>query len=150
MIKRVLNLALDLGSDSLKIAYAYEATKGKTEYGKITVSDSLVRVAFPALACYDDERERWIYGDQVDKLGNASFVKVVKITDLLSLLLAVASLTGEGESRRTEDYELFDDNENNRIYMIESICQKYFNEKNFSISLLSIAKPPFHLLITIY
>ena len=56
---------------------------------------------------------------------------------LLSLLLAVASLTGEGEARRTEDYGVFDDNENNRIYMIESICQKYFNEKKFSICLLA-------------
>ena len=88
MDKKTLNIALDLGSDSLKIAYAYEASKGKIEYGKITVSDSLVRVAFPALACYDDERERWIYGDQVDKLINASFVKVVKIKELVSLLLS--------------------------------------------------------------
>ena len=83
-----LHLALDLGNDSLKIAYAYSVDGKGTEYGKLTSNDSSIRVAFPALAYYDDEKEKWIYGEQVDKLNTSSFVKVVKIKELLSLLLS--------------------------------------------------------------
>ena len=82
----VFNLSLDLGGDSLKITYAYKTESDQVKYGKITASDSLVRVAFPAIAFFDDESEEWIYGDMVDRQQNASFVKVVKIKDLLSLL----------------------------------------------------------------
>ena len=82
------NLSLDLGGDSLKIAYAYLDEDGNKKYGKITASDSLVRVAFPAIAFFDDENDCWVYGNMVDRQQNASFVKVVKIKDLLSLLLS--------------------------------------------------------------
>ena len=84
--KMVFNLSLDLGGDSLKIAYAYRTEAGELKYGKIAASDSLVRVAFPAVAFFDDESNNWVYGNMVDRQSNASFVKVVKIKDLLSLL----------------------------------------------------------------
>lgn len=82
-----LNVALDLGGDSLKIAYAYEEKRGKVVYGKFTVSGSSSRVAYPALAFYDDQKGGWIYGEDVDHQKNVSFVKLVKIKDLLNLLL---------------------------------------------------------------
>ena len=83
-----LNLSLDLGSDSLKIVYAYRDADDHTHFGKITASDSLVRVAFPAVAFFDDNTDAWVYGDRVDRQYNTSFVKVVKIKDLLSLLMS--------------------------------------------------------------
>ncbi len=99
-----LNVALDLGGDSLKIAYAYELSTGKVKYGKFTVSDASVRVAYPALAYYDDTECRWIFGEGVDKQRNASFTKVVKIKDLLSLLLS----------------------KKNRIYYLENHFPKFY------------------------
>ena len=86
-----LHLALDLGNDSLKIAYAYEVD-GEVEYGKLTSNDSSTKVAFPALAYFDDNTGEWIYGEAVDKLNTMSFVKVVKIKELLSLLLKTANV----------------------------------------------------------
>lgn len=86
-----LHLALDLGTDSLKIAYAYEVD-GVVEYGKLTSNDSSIQVGFPALAYFDDNTGEWIYGESVDKLNTTSFVKVVKIKELLSLLLKSANV----------------------------------------------------------
>lgn len=102
------NLSLDLGGDSLKIAYAYTTQAGEFKYGKITASDSLVRVAFPAVAFFDDESGSWIYGNMVDRQSNTSFVKVVKIKDLLSLL----------------------QNEDNAVYYDDKNFPKFFFPRN--------------------
>lgn len=51
---------------------------------------------------------------------------------LLSLLLSAFTLM-----RKQKDHGRFDDTENNRIYKIESICQAYFTEKGFSLSILA-------------
>ena len=89
-----LNIGIDLGSDSLKIAFAYQgsATVSKRknasfEYGKFESENDSIRVAMPALAYYDDEKSVWIYGDDVEKKSATSFVKVVKLKSLLSLLI---------------------------------------------------------------
>ncbi len=75
---------LDLGSDTLKIAYAYD--RGGLKTGKITAGDSSV-TAIPAVAYYDFEENKWLFGEQVDAVGDKSFMSVVKIKSLLSLLL---------------------------------------------------------------
>jgi hypothetical protein len=81
-----LNISLDLGGDSLKVAYAYDTAGGKTVYGKLSSADSLVRIAFPALAYYDEETGKWLYGEQVDQQYDSSFTTVVKIKELMSFL----------------------------------------------------------------
>lgn len=75
--------ALDLGSDTLKIAYAYD--KKGISLGKI-VGDTDSMTAIPAVAYYDFDENRWLFGDDVDKVGDKSFMSVVKIKFLLSLL----------------------------------------------------------------
>ncbi len=82
--KRSVCVGLDLGSDTLKIAYSYNRTKPVT--GKI-VGDTLSMTAVPAVAYYDFDEEKWIYGEAVDTVGDKSFTGVVKIKFLLSLLL---------------------------------------------------------------
>ena len=87
-----LNIGIDLGSDSLKIAFAYAGTgtgtkKTSFQYGKFESESESIRVAMPALAYYDDVKGAWIYGDDVEKKSASSFVKVVKLKSLLSLLI---------------------------------------------------------------
>ncbi len=86
-----VNIGLDLGSDALKIAYAFEKPDGAVEYGKFSVSDSMTQVAVPAIAFYDEESRKWLFADEVDRSGNTSFITVVKIKNLISLLQRTAS-----------------------------------------------------------
>ncbi len=81
-----LHVGLDLGSDTIKIAYAYENGKSLF-YGKVMKADALAQTALPAIAYYDEDAMRWLYADQVQGAGQRSFVNVVKIKSLLSLLL---------------------------------------------------------------
>ncbi len=81
-----LHVSLDLGGDSLKIAYAYQDSYKKIKYGKLNATDSVISVAYPALACYDDENKCWIFGEEVDLYSDRSFEKIVKIKELMSLL----------------------------------------------------------------
>ncbi|MDE6356706.1 MAG: hypothetical protein K2L67_05625 [Clostridia bacterium] len=81
-------IGLDLGSDTLKIAYAYGAD-GAEHSGKISCGDSSL-TAIPAVAYFDAENAKWYFGEQVDKAAEESFITVVKIKRLLSLL------SGEG------------------------------------------------------
>lgn len=76
-------VALDLGSDTLKIAYAYKS--GKAVSGKI-VGDPDSMTAVPAVAHYDFDDDRWSFGEDVNRVGDKSFMGVVKIKYLLSLL----------------------------------------------------------------
>ncbi|MBQ8380856.1 MAG: hypothetical protein IJY18_03080 [Clostridia bacterium] len=90
---RALNLSLDLGGDSLKIAFAYSVNadgavrhENDIVYGKIGVPGYMLKIAFPAVACHNAEKGKWVYGDKVDTEFDGSFVRVVRIKDLISLL----------------------------------------------------------------
>ena len=76
-------IGLDLGSDTLKIAYAYGED---ARYGKFIGDKRSLGVAIPAVAYYDKATGKWLYGDEVDMAGERSLVTVVKIRDLMSLL----------------------------------------------------------------
>lgn len=84
-----LNIGLDLGSDTLKVAYAYD-NAGSISYGKLMKEGMMTEVALPAIACYDEAEKKWFFGDEVDKMKGNSFVNVVKIKSLVSLLLPSA------------------------------------------------------------
>ncbi|HIZ02678.1 MAG TPA: hypothetical protein H9727_00160 [Candidatus Borkfalkia avistercoris] len=84
-----LNIGLDLGSDTLKVAYAYEKS-GNMSYGKLMKEGMMTEVALPAIAYYDESEKKWLFGDEVDKTEGNSFVNVVKIKSLVSLLLPSA------------------------------------------------------------
>lgn len=75
---------LDLGSDTLKISYAVDCNGIKT--GKI-VGDESSATAVPAVAYYDFDDDKWLFGEEVETVGDKSFMGVVKIKTLLSLLL---------------------------------------------------------------
>lgn len=81
-----VDIGLDLGNDTLKIAYALKKSDGTVEYGKFAVSDLLSVVAVPAIAYYDTDAQKWLFADEVDRSGSTSFITVVKIKNLISML----------------------------------------------------------------
>lgn len=94
-------IGLDLGSDTLKVAYAYGA-EGAVCSGKISCGDTSL-TAIPAVAYFDGENKKWYFGGQVDKAADESFITVVKIKRLLTLL------SGAGDaavSARNKNYYL--------------------------------------------
>ncbi|MDE6029420.1 MAG: hypothetical protein K2F90_03770 [Clostridiales bacterium] len=95
MAKQSVHVALDLGSDTIKIAYAY--FDGREHTGKI-VGDPLAMTAVPSVAYYDDEG-KWLFGDEVNSVGDKPFITVVKICDLLRLLQPAATLTTQKSNR---------------------------------------------------
>lgn len=84
-MNKTLAIGIDLGGDTAKIAYAIEGDDGAT-YGKFASSSPLVQIAIPAVAYFDEVENKWLYGMEVDKSSNRTFITVVKIKSLLSLL----------------------------------------------------------------
>ena len=78
-------VCLDLGNDTLKISFAYEA-HGKDFYGKLNVPGLLNQVAYPAAAFYDTEEKKWRYAEELEYGDNKNFSTVVKIKEMLSLI----------------------------------------------------------------
>ena len=56
-----LNVSIDLGSDTMKVAYAFEY-EGAVYYGKISKKGLPTEVAIPAVAYYDTQSKAWSYG----------------------------------------------------------------------------------------
>ncbi len=73
---------IDLGSDTVKISYAYD--DGGLKTGKIVCSAASA-TAIPAVAYYDFDEKKWLFGEEVESVGDKSFMSVVKIKRLLSL-----------------------------------------------------------------
>ncbi len=84
-MNKTLNIGLDLGGDTIKIAFAYEH-EGNVRYGKFAGISKLTQVALPALAFFDAMNKNWIFGEDVSLHGGESFITVVKIKNLISLL----------------------------------------------------------------
>ncbi|MBR5439350.1 MAG: hypothetical protein IKV61_03945 [Clostridia bacterium] len=84
-MEKVLNIALDLGGDTIKIAFAFDDDFLKTTYGKFSCKSKLTQIAIPAIGYYSEDEDKWYYGDQIAKQSD-SFVTVVKIKSLISLL----------------------------------------------------------------
>ena len=87
-MKKNLSIGIDLGSDTIKIAFAYHYGKS-IAYGKFDGKPILTQVALPAVAYYDMLKKEWLFCDQVGKGNATSFVTVVKIKSLISLLSTV-------------------------------------------------------------
>ena len=77
-----LNLGIDLGGDTLKIAFAYY-DGSEVRCGKLAPSENVLQIAVPALAFYDSQSKKWFFADQLDTRSSESFVTVVKIKSLL-------------------------------------------------------------------
>lgn len=80
-----INVAVDLGSDTVKTVFAY-LVNGKIEYGKLeppVPQDD----ALPSLAYYNEDEEKWLFGNDVLRASKKGFKCVVKIKELLSLLI---------------------------------------------------------------
>lgn len=81
-----LKVAIDLGSDRIKVAFAYKAGE-KAVYGKLAAKDVTGSTVTPAIAYYDEDGGRWLFGEQVYNGTDRPFITVVKIKTLISLLM---------------------------------------------------------------
>ena len=89
-----LYICLDLGSDTLKISFAYE--EGNREIcGKLMLPDLVNQVAFPAVAFYDSDSKTWKFAEELEAGQDSNFSTVVKIKSLLSLIAQNKSKTIE-------------------------------------------------------
>ncbi len=138
MGKKKLHLGIDLGGDTIKIAYATEKG-GKVVYGKITEKGFSSQTAIPALAYYDEQNTKWYFGNELNQYGFESFITVVKIKNLLSLLTKpskpVIKPTDDGspipvakkkEAKREWQKRLAEWESNVNYYNAESHFPKFF------------------------
>ena len=78
-------ICLDLGSDTLKISYAYH--DGNQEIcGKLMRPDLVNQVALPAVAFYEPNTKTWRFAEELEAGGESNFSTVVKMKSLLSLI----------------------------------------------------------------
>ncbi len=94
-----IHIALDLGGDSLKIAFAYN-DNGNIRYGKLSNKSKLTQVAIPSLAYYDIDAQKWFFGHEIGKQSE-SFLTVVKVKDLISLLVDNEALSADADVNAT-------------------------------------------------
>ncbi len=83
--KKGVHICLDLGNDTIKVAYAYDEGAGVV-YGKLTKRDLINQFALPSVAFYDKAKKKWLYADQVSGNAETEFTTVVKVKWLISLL----------------------------------------------------------------
>ena len=79
----VLNICFDLRNDTMKIVYAYK-DGSDLHFGKFN-STAINQSAIPANAYYDEDNDKWYFGNDIDLVNNESFITVVKIKQLLLL-----------------------------------------------------------------
>lgn len=99
-----LHVVIDLGSDTLKIAFGYaqrSETKIKPEYhyGKFADEQLVMQIGIPAIAFLSKKTGKWIFGNDVETSGEEDFTTVVHIKNLMSLL-AVTSDVEVSKSNR--------------------------------------------------
>lgn len=82
---QALKVAIDLGSDKIKVAFAYKDGEN-TVYGKLADKNVTGSVVTPAIAYYDEDNHKWLFGNDVYRGTDRPFITVVKIKTLLSLL----------------------------------------------------------------
>ena len=61
-----LKVCLDLGSDTLKIAFGYLNSNGSPFIGKMYYDKYQTNVAYPACALYDEEKKEWIFSAEIE------------------------------------------------------------------------------------
>lgn len=92
-----VHVALDLGSDTLKIAYAFKIDG--TEYTGKIVNNNYAMSALPAVAVYNVDDGKWYFCEDVTKMEGSSYVTVVKIKRLMTLVKKVEDDGNESRAR---------------------------------------------------
>lgn len=86
MDTNVFRIAIDIGTDTVKSAFAYSVSGDKIEYGKFVVNED-DDSPYPSLAYYNKGKSSWVFGSEVKNALKDSFRYIVKIRDLLNLII---------------------------------------------------------------
>ncbi len=108
MAKLDLDVALDLGSDTVKVVYSYKNASGIAKLGQLSLGNTLSQIGFPSMAFYDEKKNNWLYCNQVEESGEEDFTTVVRIKSLMELKKKNEDATVEGLNRKYyESYNYF-------------------------------------------
>lgn len=122
--KTTIDIAVDLGGDSLKLAYGYTAG-GTLVLGKIAEEGYKTQIGIPAVAFLSKKRGEWLYGYQVDESGESDFTTVVRIKGLFSLLI---KKTGDTDKEIAANEKKFESNKN--YFLREKYFPKFYLPKD--------------------
>ena len=111
--KTTLDITVDLGGDSLKLAYGYVDKNGDAVLGKIAEEGYKTQIGIPAVAFLSKKSRKWLYGYQVDESCELDFTTVVRIKGLFSLLV---KKTGDTDERTAAFEKSFENNKNYFLY----------------------------------
>lgn len=105
-------VAIDLGGDTLKAVYTF--SRGGRDYLGKLVGSRYALSAIDAVAKYDTAGGQWLYAEDVNNDKDETFVTVVKIKSLLSLL----------SETRAPSEEVFE--KNKKYYFKKSVFPKFY------------------------
>ncbi|MGN1103764.1 MAG: hypothetical protein ACI4QI_02695 [Candidatus Coproplasma sp.] len=97
-----LCVGIDLGCDTLKLSYSFNEG-GKIRYGKFEENTGVTQVGIPAVAYYNGA-SGWLFGNQVEMGEEKSFLNIVKVKSLLSLLYPREGCKWGHEDYPNQDY----------------------------------------------
>ena len=85
MGKSYLNIAIDLGTESVKIVGAYKPKKGAVKKHFFTEDEDFHHVPFSSLALYlGAPQNKWVFGQEINK--KEDYANIVRVKEMLYLL----------------------------------------------------------------
>ena len=131
--KTTLDITVDLGGDSLKLAYGYVDKNGDAVLGKIAEEGYKTQIGIPAVAFLSKKSRKWLYGYQVDESCELDFTTVVRIKGLFSLLVKRRATRTNGPRRLKRVSKTIKIIFCTRNISRNSICRKIANQSGISI-----------------
>ena len=93
-----VDVAIDLGSSALKIAFSYmdNTPKKKLHFGKITDNTDSSEIGIPAIAFYDEKASKWVFGSQISgALARDFSIAITSPTLSVNFSTGISTLTSK-------------------------------------------------------
>ena len=90
-MSKTLQVAIDLGCETVKVSYAYVDNKGKVNHGKMEVTDH----PYPGMVSYCRETASWLIGEGIEQQEGFTYDTIIRIKDLISMLIPTTNSHGD-------------------------------------------------------
>ena len=90
-MSKTLQVAIDLGCETVKVSYAYVDNSGKVKHGKLEVTDH----PYPGTVSYCRETASWLIGEGIEQQSGFTYDTIIRIKDLISMLIPTTNSHGE-------------------------------------------------------
>ena len=125
-----VDVAIDLGSSALKIAFSYTDEKGKIHFGKISDNSDVSEIGIPAIAFYDGKAEKWVFGSQISGALERDFSTVVGVKSLIALLSSKVDAPHYAGDRKFPKFYLPNERETFGSFDAILRSERYFENEN--------------------